>query len=148
VEELAEFAGAKPSKVRSFLETPGLCVKECLHRYWRDEPETVWVLTDVGRQELLADLRGLSSISDPELDEERLDGLRRIEQGIAELEQEIVELEAGRRTDDGAAETEVRIRERLNALGVGLRSLGAWRPQPHDVSRVSILRRRLDQLSA
>ena len=89
VEQLAEFAGAKPSTVLNFLNTPGLCGKEYLLTEGAEQPTIIWVLLDAGREKLLADLRSFSSSSDPELDEERLDGLQRIKQGIAELEQEI-----------------------------------------------------------
>lgn len=144
-EQLADFAGAEPTTVRNFLNTPGLCMKEHLPSSGGETTRTVWVLMDEGREKILAELRSFSSTSDPELEQERLDGLKRIKLGIAELEQEIAYLEASRDQDDNILDTEIRIRERLSALSVGLQGLSAWRDQPNEVWRLSNLRGRLDQ---
>ena len=147
VEELAEFARAKPETVCNFLNTPGLCRRQYFPASGRVGRRTIWELTDAGREKLLADLRRFSANNDPELDKERLDGLRRIQQGITELEQEVGELESSSHPDDDLSAVETRIRERLSTLGGGLRNLRAWRAQPIDDWRVTNLRARLDELS-
>lgn len=148
VEELAEFAGAERETVCNFLNTPGRCTKEYFPAaYGREGRKTLWELTDAGRKKLLADLRRFSSSNDPELDQERLEGLRRIQHGITELEQEVGELESSGDPDDNLSEAETRIRERLSTLGAGLRNLRAWRAQPIDDWRLTNLKERLDELS-
>jgi hypothetical protein len=147
VEELADFAGAKRTTVRKFLNTPGLCAKQYVPGVGPRKTKEIWVLKDAGRDSLLEELTRLSSSSDPELDKERADALERINQGIAETEREVDFLEGDTRHDN-VREVQIRIRERLNALGVGLRNLAAWRPQPIEVSRLSHLKARLEQLCA
>ena len=133
VEQLAEFAGAKPSTVLNFLNTL-VFVEEYLLTESAEQPTIIWVLLDAGHEKLLADLRSFSSSSDPELDEERLDGLQRIKQGIAELEQEIGYLKNARDQNDNIPEFETRIRERLSALGVGLRVSERGGHSPSDLA--------------
>jgi hypothetical protein len=147
-DELAEYAGTEASVTRVFLDTPGLCIKQRSNSSYSNTADLMWVLTDRGRERLIENLRSLSAVRDPELDKERLDGLRRIERGIAELEEEISELESNKRKDPPFQAAQSRIRERLNALGVGIRSLGQWRPQPRDEFRLLSLRKRLAQLSS
>lgn len=146
VEELAQFAAAKSSMVHDFLNTQGLCTKECLPADGREGPKTIWILTHDGREKLLSDLRRVSSVSDPELERERLDGLQRIQQGIVELEQMIGELETSKERLDRRRRAKTRARERLYALSAGLRNLQVWRLQPIEHLHLSHLNERLEHL--